>query len=190
MKKILNSYTGNGNNTTTISITKTNDVTYSHKVTIDTEDLFLVLNKTVYVQSNGYAYVKPNHNLAHLVLNHKSNTKTVLDHIDGKRLNNTKANLRTVTQHQNSTNITVVKSNTGIAGIAERKNGNYHYFRASVSDLVTIMSEKGKYGKSAVHTKRYAKQFNISKLGRDLALQQAQEWIQTQKIKFGYISTT
>jgi len=166
-------------------ITKTHDNTYFEEVFIDSNCIDLFTEKTIYIASTGYAYIKKGPNIAHVILEHASNSCTIVDHKNGNRLDNTKDNLRIVTQHENSTNITVCKSNTGVSGVAERRNGNYHYFRASVSDLSDVVTTT--HTGTSKRTRRYAKQFNINKLGKEAALKAATEWVHTQKMKFGYL---
>lgn len=182
MSRINNTIKTDGN-TTTILITKSDDTSYLKEVIIDTEDLQL-LDK-VYCKTNGYVWSKGK-SICHIIMNHMSNMDTVIDHFNGNKLDNRKENLRVLTQHQNSTNKSVSKSNIGIVGIAKRKNGNYEYFRATCSDLKTTVVEKGVYNKHGRATKRYSKQFNINKLGEEKALKQAKEWLSNKREELAY----
>ena len=182
MSRINNTIKTEGD-VTIILVTKNDDVHYLKEVIIDTEDLHL-FNK-IYVKNTGYAWSNGK-NICHTIMQHTSNYDTVIDHINGNRLDNRKENLRMITQHQNSTNKSKSKSNIDIVGIAKRKNGNYEYFRATCSDLFTTITPKGTYEKHGRATKKYSKQFNINKLGEEEALKQAKEWLAEKRKEFNY----
>lgn len=170
---------------TTIFITKDDDTSYLKEVLIDTEDL-QKLGK-LHCKNTGYIWSE-GQNICHTIMNHTSNMETVIDHINGNILDNRKENLRVLTQHSNSTNKAKSKNNTGIVGIARRKNGSYEYFRATCSDLKNTVVKKGKYKGHGNATKRYSKQFNINKLGEEEALAQAKEWLVIKRAEFQYSS--
>ena len=168
---------------TTILITKDDDTSYLKEVLIDTEDLPLLGKCTC--KNTGYIWSNQR-SICHTIMNHQSNKEIVIDHINGNKLDNRKENLRILTQHQNSTNKSKSKSNIGIVGISKRFNGNYEYFRATCSDLTTIIVAKGTYSGHGKATKKYSKQFNINKLGEEEALEQAKKWLEEKRKEFGY----
>ena len=178
MSRINNTIKTDGN-TTIILITKNDDTSYLKEVIIDTEDLHL-LNK-VYCNYHGYAWSSYK-NICHTIMNHVSNRDTVIDHINGNKLDNRKENLRVLSQADNANNRSRnSRCNTGIVGIARRSNGKYEYFRATVSDRITPVDSKAKS-----QTKRYSEQFNINKLGEEEALKQAKAWLKAKREEFNY----
>ena len=182
MSRIINTIKTEGN-ITTILITKNDNTSYLKEVLIDTEDLPKITDK-VKLKASGYVYMRQLH-LAHIVMDHSSNLLDVVDHRNCDLLDNRKGNLRVVTQHANCTNKSVSRNNTGTVGIARRVSGNYKYLRVTVSDLTTRILSGNKSGTA---TKKYTKQFNINKLGKEEAMIQARAWLQQKRTEFGYIS--
>ena len=176
MAKVTNTITLHNEYVIIVSETKN----YRHKILLDTEDLTKV--GKLRVTNTGYAYTcKSGKSVANLVMDHKPCRKTAVDHINGNRLDNRKVNLRIVTQQQNCQNKTqFIRNNTGVVGIAYRKNGNYEYYRVSLTDRSQGVSTNNQ-------GKRLTKQFNITKLGKQEAFRQAQEYLIEMKNKLGYL---
>jgi len=125
---------------TTILVTKDDDPSYLRAVKVDTEDSERL--SKVRVNNRGYAVVEGK-KVDHAVMGHSSNMDTVIDHINGDKLDNRKENLRVLSQPDNANNRHSSRNNTGTVGIAKRTNGNYTYFRATVSDRRQPVTERG-----------------------------------------------
>lgn len=87
---------------------------------------------------------------------------SIIDHVDGNKLNNKISNLRLVTEAENTRNVPMYKSNTtGTTGVyLDRKYKESYYWKASWMDL---------------DGKQRTKSFSITKLGDELAFQLACE---------------
>lgn len=145
---------------------------YVHHMKIDIEDLCKIREK-VRVSKKGYAYTcKEGKSVSNVIMNHEPNYYTMVDHVNGDRLDNRKVNLRVISAGDNCRNRhSFSRNNTGTVGIAYRKNGNYEYYRVSLTDQ---------------NKKRFTKQFNINKLGEESAFKLATECLNLKKLEFGY----
>ena len=146
---------------------------YTHKVLLDIDDLSKV--GKIRISNTGYAYqcCTKAQSVANLIMNHPANRNTVVDHINGNRRDNRKSNLRIISQQANTqARKTFVRNNTGTLGISYRENNNYKYYRVSITNPITL--------------KRFTKQFNINKLGKEKSFELANECLNQKKIEFNY----
>ena len=98
---------------------------YNHKgyvigeTIIDAEDYGLAKDKKWHLH-NGYAFTCSGMiALSHLVMNHISNRKILVDHISRDKLDNRKSNLRIVTKSQNALNSKLrIDNKSGCRGIS------------------------------------------------------------------------
>ena len=184
MKQYKNIYT-NTDIECLITIIRISDNSTIAVARIDLEDIGKVVNTGVRLSNKGYVVLSKRGiiNVADIVMSHTPNMTTVVDHIDGDKLNNTKSNLRILTQVDNANNRTKARTDTKEVGITLREVGNYKCYRATVSDRVTLIKDS----KAKSQTKRYEKQFNINKLGKEKALKQAIAWRDSKRKEFEYI---
>lgn len=182
MSKIINTVTLYEEHVEVL-VEKTGQSSYKGVVLLDIEDLHKV--GKMRITASGYAYQTggKGKSVAHVVMDHDSNMETVVDHINNVRLDNRKKNLRVITQDKNANNRGSSRNNTGVVGISLRTNGNYSYYRATVFDIRRPV----KSGKTKSASKRYCKQFNINKLGKEQAFLAAKEWLKMKRKEFGYI---
>jgi hypothetical protein len=164
-----------------IKVTRTGLSSYVGTVLVDIEDLNKI--SKIRITNTGYAYLCGNggKSVAHIVMNHQSNMDTVVDHINHNKLDNRKYNLRILAQAQNANNRGTSRNNTGTVGISLRENGKYQYYRATISDRKTNVKSSAKS-----QTKRYSKQFNINKMGKEEAFIAAKSWLYEKRKEFGY----
>ncbi len=168
-----------------IILTKTTDPGFYKEILIDIEFRQQLTKELLSVDKKDYVKIRGKAYLHHIVMGFTftSFEDGVIDHINGNPLDNRKQNLRKLSHSDNSSHRTKnSRSNTGVVGIARRTNGQYEYFRATVSDRVTVVESKAKS-----QTKRYSKQFNINKLGEKEAMTQAETWLQQKRTEFSYV---
>jgi hypothetical protein len=86
------------------------ELTKGAETTIDIEDVLLLTSMSWYISTNGYAVFAPRRPkpmvFLHRLVAQRSGIcmSNLVDHIDGNRLNNRRANLRAATAHENARN--------------------------------------------------------------------------------------
>lgn len=124
------------------------------EVVIDKEDINLIYPNRVYIGKNGYAYTRRNKPIHKLVF--QCEEGCFVDHINQNKLDNRKANLRSVSPSESNMNRRTM-SNTGEYGISLRKDGFYMVqvgrkycgIRKKLEDAVALRNENLKGTKQA-----------------------------------------
>lgn len=153
------------------------------RILIDKPMMDLLDGVTLFVNNDGYALFKKDnvtYRVHNVVMGVEPDGKHVVDHINGNRLDNRKANLRWVPiRHNNRNKSQYSRNNTGVIGIQEYQLLGKHYFLATFTDP---NSELGKHGQG----KRYSKSFSIKRYGREKAWKLAVRWLKREKRLIGY----
>lgn len=146
VKLIPNMYVDNGDGSTMIVITKASGAV--RLCQIDTADIEVVNFRSWYVHTNGYIRGGcPGVYMHRLLCDAK-----VVDHANGKKTDNRRANLRPADQQKNMCNSKLLISNsTGIKSVWFRNNNPRHSTYAVAEVRIGDRREK--------------KEFNVSKLG-------------------------
>ena len=114
-----------------VSVLYIND---EQSVTFSPEDTEAVKQYFWSISKDGYAYgmrydddlVRKSISMHTLILGDRFSEGLVVDHANGKRVDNRRSNLRHATQRQNSTNRGAASSSiTGIKGVSELSNGKF-----------------------------------------------------------------
>lgn len=133
------------------------------KVLVDIQDLDKFSKIRVTKENYAYKCDKNKISIAQVIMGVKTNSKMYIDHINGNTLDNRKLNLRYCTSSENARNRhSYSRNNTGVVGISYRENGNYKYYR------VSITSAEGK---------KIEKQFNIRNTSKEVAFEKAKEYL-------------
>lgn len=146
-------------------------IEYRVNVKLDLEDVIKL--KKLRLTNKGYVIMSDGKLLSRVVMECSKDCNLHVDHINGDKLDNRKNNLRLVTQSINERNIhKSSRNNTGVIGIQYRENGTYKYYRVSWRDL---------------NGKRFTKQFNINKLGDELAFEKAKDLLDEKHRQYKYL---
>lgn len=140
------------------------DINIRRGIIVSPEDRILLIRYRFAVNAAGYCYTKTEGKNVFLHKILLSEPNTIVDHVNGNKLDNRRENLRYATASQNSHNCKLSSDNTtGYKGVTKRHNGTFQAYinvngkRENLGTYLTAVEAAKVYDKAS---EKYHKEFS------------------------------